>query len=275
MNDVREIPGRILAIARHTNMRTLTMKTLNGKVAIVTGAASGIGKAISKLFISEGAKVVLSDISEENGRKAVAELTANGGEAIFIMADTSKPEEHDNLVKETIKAFGHLNIAVNNAGIGGASAPTGEYPIDSWQKVIDINLSGVFYGMRYQIPEMVKSGSGSIVNIASILGYVGFENSPAYVASKHGVVGLTKTGAIDYAKKNIRVNAIGPGFIYTGLVNQETFGKEALASLEAKHPMGRLGEANEVAEMALFLASEKASFITGAYYPVDGGYLSI
>jgi NAD(P)-dependent dehydrogenase (short-subunit alcohol dehydrogenase family) len=177
-------------------------------------------------------------------------------------------------VKETVKEFGRLDIAVNNAGIGGASAITGEYPIDSWQKVIDINLSGVFYGMRYQLPEMVKSGAGSIINIASILGQVGFEKSPAYVASKHGVVGLTKGAALEYAKDKVRVNSIGPGFIYTGLVNEETMGGEALAFLEQKHALGRLGKPEEVAEVILFLASDKASFITGAYYPVDGGYLT-
>jgi NAD(P)-dependent dehydrogenase (short-subunit alcohol dehydrogenase family) len=251
------------------------MKTLKDKVAIVTGAASGIGEATAKLFASEGAKVVVSDISEEKGLKVVEDIKKAGGEAIFVKGDISKPEEHERLVKETVKAFGKLNIAVNNAGIGGASAPTGEYPIDSWQKVIDINLSGVFYGMRYQLPEMVKAGSGSVVNVASILGQVGFENSAAYVASKHGVVGLTKSSAIEYAKKKVRVNSIGPGFIYTGLVNEKTMGKEALSFLEQKHAFGRLGEAQEVAELILFLASDKASFITGAYYPVDGGYLAV
>lgn len=250
------------------------MKALKNKVAIITGAASGIGEATAKLFASEGAKVVVSDISEEKGRNVVEDIKRAGGEAIFVKTDTSKPEDHERLVKETVKAFGKLNIAVNNAGIGGASAPTGEYPIDSWQRVIDINLSGVFYGMRYQLPEMVKAGSGSVINIASILGQVGFENSAAYVASKHGVVGLTKASALEYARKNVRVNSIGPGFIYTGLVNEQTMGKEALTFLEQKHAFGRLGEAGEVADMILFLASDKASFITGSYYPVDGGYLA-
>lgn len=251
------------------------MKTLENKVAIITGAGSGIGEATAKLFASEGAKVVVSDISEPNGQRVVDEIKKAGGEAIFVMADTGKPADHENLVIETVKAFGKLNIAVNNAGIGGPSVPTGEYPLDGWQKVIDINLSGVFYGMRYQLPEMVKAGSGSVVNIASILGQAGFENSVAYVASKHGVVGLTKTAGIDYAKKNVRVNAIGPGFIYTGLVNEQTMGKEGISFLEQKHPIGRLGKAQEVAELALFLASDKASFITASYYPVDGGYLAV
>lgn len=251
------------------------MKTLDGKVAIVTGAGSGIGEATAKLFATEGAKVVVSDISEEAGKRVAGEIVKAGGEAVFIKADTSKEDDHRSLVTETIKKFGKLHIAVNNAGIGGAAGPTGEYPVDSWHKVIDINLTGVFYGMRYQLPEMVKAGYGSIVNIASILGHVGTESFPAYVASKHGVVGLTKTGALDYAKKNVRVNAVGPGYIYTGLVNENTLGKDAITALEQKHPMGRLGKPEEVAELILFLASEKSSFITGSYYPVDGGYLAV
>lgn len=251
------------------------MKALENKTAIITGAGSGIGRAISLLYSKEGANVVVSDIDEKGGNETVEQIKAKGGKAIFIKANTGKPEDHEALVKAAVKEYGGLHIAVNNAGIGGASAPTGEYPLDSWQKVIDINLSGVFYGMRYQLPEMVKSGSGSIINIASILGQAGFENSVAYVASKHGVVGMTKTAAIDYAKKNIRVNSVGPGFIYTGLVNEKTMGKEALSFLETKHPMGRLGRAEEVAELALFLASDKASFITGSYYNVDGGYLAV
>ncbi|TNE80281.1 MAG: glucose 1-dehydrogenase [Bacteroidetes bacterium] len=251
------------------------MKTLENKVAIITGAGSGIGEATAKLFAAEGAKVVVSDIAEEGGKRVVEEIKKAGGEAIFVKADTAKPEDHENLVYETIKAFGKLNIAVNNAGIGGPAAPTGEYPLDGWQKVIDINLSGVFYGLRYQLPEMVKAGTGAVVNIASILGQAGFEGSPAYVASKHGVVGLTKNAGIEYAKQNVRVNAIGPGFIYTGLVNEATMGKEAISFLESKHPIGRLGKAEEVAALALFLASDQASFITASYYPVDGGYLAV
>lgn len=250
------------------------METLKGKVALVTGAASGIGEATARLFAAEGASVVVSDISEDKGKKVVGEINKSGGKAVFVKCDTSKPEDNERLVQETVKHFGKLNIAVNNAGIGGAIAPTGDYPIDSWQQVIGINLSGVFYGMKYQLPEMLKAGSGSIVNIASILGQVGFENSPAYVAAKHGVVGLTKATAIEYGRKSVRVNAVGPAFIYTGLVNEATMGKEGIAFLEQKHAMGRLGNADEVAQLILFLASDKSSFSTGAYYPVDGGYLA-
>lgn len=251
------------------------MKTLENKVSIITGAASGIGEATAKLFASEGAKVVVSDITEEKGMQVVDEINKNGGEAFFVKSDASKAADHEALVKETIKKYGQLNIAVNNAGIGGASAPTADYPIDSWLSVIGINLNGVFYGMKYQLPEMVKAGSGSIINVASILGQVAFENSPAYVASKHGVVGLTRCSAVEYAKKNVRINSVGPGFVYTGMVNEQTMGKEVISLLEQKHPAGRLGNAQEVAELILFLASDKASFITGSYYPVDGGYLAI
>ena len=251
------------------------MKKLENKVAIVTGAGSGIGKATALLFAKEGAKVVVSDINEEHGKQVTDEILKSGGVSIFVTADSSKPEDHQNLVNETIKSFGKLDIAVNNAGIGGEINKAGDMSIEGWKTVIDINLSGVFYGVKYQAPEMVKNGSGSIINIASILGQVGFEKSAGYVAAKHGVVGLTKSTAWEYAKDKVRVNAVGPGFTYTGLVNEESMGKEALHYLESKHAFGRLGQSQEVANLILFLASDDASFITGSYYPVDGGYLAV
>lgn len=251
------------------------MKKLEAKVAIITGAASGIGKATALLFAREGAKVVVSDINEESGTEVVNEIKNSGGEALFVKADSSSPEDHKNLVDETVKAFGKLDIAVNNAGIGGEVNKTADMSVEGWKKVIDINLSGVFYGVKYQAPEMVENGGGSIINIASILGQAGFATSAGYVAAKHGVVGLTKTAAWEYAREKVRVNAVGPGFIYTGLVNEEAMGKEALTALEARHAFGRLGEAEEVANMILFLASDEASFVTGSYYPVDGGYLAV
>lgn len=250
-------------------------KRLENKVAIITGAASGIGKETALLFAKEGAKVTVSDINEEAGKQVVAEIKKLGGEAIFVKANTASAADNENLVKETVNAFGALHIAVNNAGVGSDFSKVGDVKIEDWQRVIDINLTGVFYGMKYQIPEMIKSNTGSVVNIASILGQAAFQGSSAYVASKHGVVGLTKTGALDYATDHVRVNAIGPGFIYTGLVNEGTMGKEAIQMLETKHAMNRLGEPHEVAALALFLASDEASFITGAYYPVDGGYLAM
>lgn len=248
------------------------MKTLENKVAIITGAGSGIGRAAALLFAKEGAKVIVSDINKDNGTAVVNEIEKSGGAAYFIQADSSKSEDNRELVEKTLKQYGKLDIAVNNAGIGGPLASTGEYPLDGWQKVIDINLSGVFYGLRYQIPAMLANG-GSIVNIASILGQAGTKGSPAYVAAKHGVVGLTKAAALEYADKNIRVNSIGPGYIKTPLV-MNSLDKPTLDALVGLHPIGRLGESEEIAELILWLASSKSSFATGAYYALDGGYLA-
>ncbi|HLV40334.1 glucose 1-dehydrogenase [Xanthomarina sp.] len=248
------------------------MKVLENKVAIITGAGSGIGRAAAILFAKEGAKVVVSDIDEKNGKSVVNEIVKAGGEAFFILSDSSKAEGHQSLVDDTLKKYGALDIAVNNAGIGGPIAMTGEYPLDGWQKVIDINLSGVFYGLRYQIPAMLKKG-GSIVNVASILGQAGTKGSPAYVAAKHGVVGLTKAAALEYADQNIRINSIGPGYVKTPLLTN-TLDDETMQGLVSLHPIGRLGESEEIAELILWLASSKSSFVTGSYYPADGGYLA-
>lgn len=248
------------------------MKSLENKTAIVTGAGSGIGKAIAILFAREGANVIVSDIDEVAGKSAIDKINQAGGKAHFVKADTSSPAENENLVNKTIELFGSLDIAVNNAGIAGPIAPTGEYPVDGWNKVIEVNLSGVFYGMRYQIPAMLKNGKGAIVNTASILGAVGTANSAAYVAAKHGVLGLTKSTALEYATKNIRVNSVGPAYISTPLLDiLDDATKRAIAAM---HPVGRLGTSEEVAEMVLWLCSDKASFVTGSYYPVDGGYLA-
>jgi len=249
------------------------MKQLANKVAIVTGAGSGIGRAIAELYASEGAKLIASDISEKGGAETVDAIKGKGGEAIFVKADASKPEDNKALVEKALEQFGGLHIAVNNAGIGGPLSFVGEYPIDGWDKVIGINLSGVFYGMRYQIPAIMNSGGGSIVNMASILGKVGTKGSAAYVAAKHGVIGLTESAALEYADKNIRINAVGPGYIVTPLITN-ALDEATLKALVGLHPMGRLGKSEEVAELALWLNSDKASFVTGAYYNVDGGYLA-
>lgn len=248
------------------------MKILTGKTAIVTGAASGIGRSVALAYATEGASVVVSDVNTAKGEETVKLIQDAGGSAVFFKADTSLPEDNEKLVDKAVETYGSLHIACNNAGIGGPSAPTGEYPVDGWDKVIAINLSGVFYGMRYQIPAMLKSGGGAIVNMASILGSVGFANSAAYVAAKHGVVGLTKNIALEYGPAGIRANAVGPAFIKTPLLDD--FDEATFKWLESKHPMGRLGRPEEVAELVLWLSTDKASFITGAYYPVDGGYLA-
>lgn len=248
------------------------MKLLENKVAIVTGAGSGIGRAIALLFAAEGAKVVVSDINDAGGNETVTLIKKAGADAIFIRSNTAEPKDNETLVAEAVKKLGALHIAVNNAGIGGPISPTGEYPIDGWDNVISINLSGVFYGMHYQIPAILKAGGGAIVNMASILGQVGTKFSPAYVAAKHGVVGLTKTAALEYAPQNIRINSVGPGYIKTPLLN--ALDENVLTALVSLHPVGRLGTAEEVAELVLWLCSEKASFVTGSYYPVDGGYLA-
>ncbi|EMR01433.1 SDR family NAD(P)-dependent oxidoreductase [Cesiribacter andamanensis] len=246
------------------------MNELQNKVAIITGAGSGIGRAAALLFAQQGAKVVVSDIQEEHGKAVVGEIEKAGGTALFVRADSGKPEDHQALVAQTLDKWGALHIAVNNAGIGGPLAPLAEYPLDGWQKVIDINLSGVFWGMRYQIPAM-KEG-GSIVNIASILGQAGTKFSPAYVAAKHGVVGLTKAAALEVAEKGIRINSVGPGYIKTPLL--EVLDEATLQALVGMHPIGRLGTSEEVAELILWLASDRSSFVTGSYYPIDGGYLA-
>jgi NAD(P)-dependent dehydrogenase (short-subunit alcohol dehydrogenase family) len=248
-------------------------KILQGKVALVTGAGSGIGREIAYQYAVAGAKVVVSDIDETSGAETVARIHERDGQAFFVRADTSKPGDNEALVRATIAQFGALDIATNNAGVAGPSAPVGEYPIDGWDRVISVNLSGVFYGMRYQIPAMMQAGGGSIVNIASVLGQVGFRNAAAYAAAKHGVLGLARSAALEYGPHKIRVNTVGPGFIKTPLL-EKNMTPERATWLEGQHAMGRLGEPAEVAELVVWLSSGKASFVTGAYYAVDGGYLA-
>jgi NAD(P)-dependent dehydrogenase (short-subunit alcohol dehydrogenase family) len=241
------------------------------KVAIITGGGSGIGEACADTFASAGAKVVIADYDDLNGQRVADAIKAGGGTAAFMKVDVSDPTQVEAMVQRTVETFGGLNIAVNNAGIGGAQAPTGEYPLDSWRQVMGINLDGVFYGLRYEIPAMLESGGGAIVNMASILGSVGFANSPAYVSAKHGVLGLTKTAAIEYSAKGIRVNSVGPGFIRTPLLDSN-LDEATLGVIAAMHPIQRLGTAQEVAALVAFLCSDEASFCTGGYYLVDGAY---
>lgn len=247
-------------------------KSLSGRVAIVTGAGSGIGRAVALSYAGAGARVVVSDIAEAQGKETVSRIAAAGGDAIFVRADTSKAEDNEALVAQTLQKYGALHISCNNAGIGGADHPVGECPPEEWNRVIGINLSGVFYGMRYQIPAMLAAGGGVIVNMASILGQVGTPGHAPYVAAKHGVVGLTKAAAIEYAQRGIRVVSVGPAYIDTPLL--ENLPDEVRNGLVGLHPIGRLGRDTEVSELVLWLSSDKASFVTGGYYAVDGGYLS-
>jgi NAD(P)-dependent dehydrogenase (short-subunit alcohol dehydrogenase family) len=242
-----------------------------GKVTLVTGGGSGIGESCAVTFARSGAKVIVADYDKDGGNRVTEAIRAENLEATFVAVDVSKPEEIEAMVTTTVETYGGLHVAVNNAGIGGAQAATGEYPIDSWQQVIEVNLSGVFYCMRHEIPAMLASGGGAIINMASILGSVGFASSPAYVAAKHGVVGLTKTAAIEYSAQGIRVNSVGPGFINTPLLS-ENLDAETLEVIAGMHPIGRLGESQEVADLVAFLGSDEASFCTGGYYLVDGAY---
>ncbi len=243
----------------------------SGKVAIVTGGGSGIGEATAVTFARLGASVMVADFDQEGGNRVVESIGSDGGEAAFFAVDVSKADEVEAMVEATVTKYGGLHVAVNNAGIGGAQAPVGEYPVESWHQVIDVNLSGVFYGMRYQIPAMLGSGGGSIVNMASILGSVGFANSSAYVAAKHGVVGLTKSAAIEYSAQGVRVNSVGPGFISTPLLDKN-LDEATLTYLATIHPINRLGTPQEVANLVAFLGSDEAAFLTGGYYLVDGAY---
>lgn len=243
-----------------------------GKTAIVTGAASGIGAAIARMLARRGANIVAADRDIDGLKTIVDAIEAGGAKAVYQLVDVANPKEVESLVETAVETFGRLDLAVNNAGIGGPSATTADYPLDGWQHVIDVNLNGIFYCLKYEIAAMTKSGKGgAIVNMASILGSVAFAQAPAYVAAKHGVVGLTKTAALEFAKDNIRINSVAPGFIDTPLLSKN-LEQDALAGIAAMHPVGRLGRNDEVAALTCFLLSDAASFITGSYHLVDGGY---
>ena len=252
----------------------IIMSLLKDKVAVVSGAGSGIGRAIALTYAKEGAKVVVADINEEHANETVNMIQENGGEAFAVKADSSKAEENKRLVAAVVDKYGRLDVACNNAGMGGPAKATGDYDPEEWDRVIALNLNGVFYACKYELEQMEKNGGGSIINIASIHGQVAAPKSPAYTASKHAVVGLTKNIAVEYAQKNIRCNAVGPGYIETPLLSAN-MDAEALKAIAAKSPINRLGTAQEVADLVAFLSSDKSSFTTGSYIISDGGYTAI
>lgn len=250
------------------------MANMEGKVAIVTGASSGIGLHTARLFAEKGASVVLADLDETAGKEAVQAIEGAGGSALFVKTNVSESAQVKELVDRTIERFGRLDYAVNNAGIGGESVPTAEITEEGWDRVIGVNLTGVWLCMKHEIEAMLDNEGGAIVNVASILGKVGFANAAAYVSAKHGVLGLTKSAAMEYATLGVRVNAVCPGFIYTPMLENAGMaeGSEMHTYISSLHPMQRMGTSEEVATMIVWACSDEASFVTGASLLVDGGY---
>lgn len=241
---------------------------VGNRSAIVSGAGSGIGRAVALELAGNGASVVVFDLDEEAAGKVADEIVVSGGNAVAFAGDAADPDTVARSVAAAQELL-PLGIAVNNAGISGETDLIGDYSTESWRKVMAVNLDSVFYAMREQLPVLAANGGGAIVNMASILGSVGFPNSSAYVTAKHGLLGLTQNGALEYASQKVRVNAVGPGFIRTPLLADDP---DTMKFLADKHPLGRLGTPEEVASLVAFLASDAAGFITGSYHLVDGGY---
>tara|TARA_Y100000780_G_scaffold122999_1_gene110745 strand:+ start:1444 stop:2214 length:771 start_codon:yes stop_codon:yes gene_type:complete len=251
---------------------------LENKVALITGGGSGIGRACAEMFAREGARVAVSDISLERAQATTQFVTSHGGEAIAISGDVSVGDDAQNMVSATVEKFGKLDVLVNSAGVSARNAmPKGSSPEEVWDKVIDVNLKGTYMVSWHAMPEMAKSGGGSIINLSSIMGLVGYPVGMGggfnpYNPSKGGVVQFTRNLAIDSASKNVRVNCICPGYVETDLTSALTKDAEALSRLETLHPIGRLGQPEEIAYAALYLASDESGFVTGTPLVVDGGY---
>ena len=248
---------------------------LEGKVSLITGGGSGIGKASALAFAREGSKVVVADVNVEGGEQTVRLIQDTGGEATFVRADVSNSGDVSDMVSHAVQTYNRLDCAFNNAGISGGRGRIHEYTEDDWSRVLNINLTGVWLCMKYEIIQMLKQGGGAVVNTASVMGLVGGSRSPAYGATKHGVVGLTKTGAVDYAQEAIRINAVCPGYIRTPMIEQSILSDPvAEERVVSRHPMHRLGTPEEIAEAVVWLCSDAASFVTGHAMTVDGGYVA-
>ena len=249
------------------------MDRLRDKVALITGGGSGIGRASCLLFAEHGAKVVVADSVAEGGEQSVRDITAAGGHASFVQADVSKSADVQGMIRHTVQTYGRVDILFNNAGIEGPSAKLANYDEDAWERVIAIDLTSVYLGMKYVIPEMIQQGGGVILSTASVAGMVGFPGSGAYAAAKAGVINLTRMVALEYANKNIRVNCICPGIIATPMARR-VMGERSDDRVVRLEPIGRLGQAQDIANAALFLASDESSFATGAPFVIDGGYIA-
>lgn len=247
-----------------------------GKVAVITGASSGIGRACAFSFANRGACVVVADIAVEGGDETVRQIKASGGEAMFFECDVSRASQVEDMVNAAAKTYGGLDYACNNAGIDGGLFSTVDYPDEIWDQVIDINLKGPWLCMKYEIPQMIQQGGGAIVNVSSILGTVGFAEASGYVAAKHGMIGITKTAALEYATQGIRVNAVCPAFIATPMQEKGDAGEgsELYPKIVELHPMKRLGKPEEVSEAVIWLCSDASAFVTGHAMLIDGGYVA-